>query len=303
MPAVYFLFRIIAWFVSWLPFPLLYLLSDLLYLKLYYIFRYRRKVVYSNLRNAFPEKTDPEIRLIALKFYRHLADVVLEVIKLRSMSGRKLVERLHFTNLSLIQDVADSGQSVIGAMGHIGNWEWMPIGLQRILTGMQGFAVVKPLSDKFFDAYYNKIRCRLLINSELISFKHIFRELVRHKNEVTYTALAADQTPHKDEIHYWTRFLNQDTAFFQGVEKMAVKLNLAVFFLDVQQTRRGYYEVTATKITVNPADTSPNEIMESYIQLLENAIRTNPHNWLWSHRRWKYKREEKEERRYNNEKC
>ncbi len=297
MPVVYFLFRIIARLISWMPFPLLYLVSDILYVKLYYIFGYRKKVVYSNLKNAFPEKTDQEIRLIARKFYRHLADVVLEVIKLRSMSGDALVKRLHFNNLSLMKEILDSGQSIIGAIGHIGNWEWMPIGLQRILTGMHGYAVIKPLSDKFFDAYYHKIRSRLLIDSEVISFRNIFRALVRQRNELTFTMIAADQTPHKDEIHYWTQFLNQETAFFQGVEKMAISLNMAVLFLDVQQTRRGYYEVTATKITLTPGKTSPNEIMEKYIQLLETAIRRNPYNWLWSHRRWKYKREEKGERR------
>ncbi|HNS18036.1 MAG TPA: lysophospholipid acyltransferase family protein [Bacteroidales bacterium] len=296
MAILYFIFRIIARFVSWLPFPLLYMFSDVLYLKLYYVFRYRKKVVFSNLRNAFPEKSESEIRQIARKFYRHLADVVLEVMKLGSMSGDQLVSRLHFKNPAIIDEILDSGQSMIMAIGHIGNWEWMPIGFQRIYP-LHGFAVVKPLSDKFFDDYYHKIRSRLMIHSKVISFKHIYRALVRNRNEQTLTMLASDQTPHKDEIHYWTNFLNQETAFFLGLEKMAVSLNLAVIFMDVQQTRRGFYEMEVTKITDTPAETQPNEIIERYVQLLEGSIRSNPYNWLWSHRRWKYKREERGERR------
>jgi KDO2-lipid IV(A) lauroyltransferase len=172
----------------------------------------------------------------------------------------------------------------------------MPIGLQRIYI-MRGYAVIKPLSDKFFDDYYHKIRSRLLIKSEVISYKHIFRTLVKFRSEQTFTMMASDQTPHKDEIHYWTNFLHQETAFFLGVEKMAVSLNMAVIFMDVQQTRRGYYEVDVTKITDTPGNTKPYEIIERYVQLLEEAIKRNPYNWLWSHRRWKYKREGRGERR------
>ena len=293
---IYFLFRVTARFISWLPFPLLYALSDLLYINLYYLVRYRKRVVFSNLQNAFPEKSPQEIRRIARKFYRHLADLVLEVIKLRSMSGDLLVSRLHFKNQSVIDEILNSGQSIIGVIGHIGNWEWMPIGLQRIYP-MRGYAVIKPLSDKFFDDYYHKTRSRLLIKSEVISFKHIFRTLVKYRSEQTFTIIASDQTPHKDEIHYWTNFFHQETAFFLGVEKMAVSLNMAVIFMDVQQTRRGYYEVDVIKITDTPGSAKPFEIIERYVQLLEEAIKRNPYNWLWSHRRWKYKREERGERR------
>ncbi|MBP6977225.1 MAG: lysophospholipid acyltransferase family protein [Bacteroidales bacterium] len=296
MTIVYFLFRIIARLISYLPFPLLYALSDILYLKLYYVIRYRKRVVYTNLRNSFPEKSDQEIRKIARNFYRHLADVILEIIKLRSMSGDQLVSRLHFNNLSVINDLHASGQSILVGIGHIGNWEWMPIGLQRFHP-VKGFAVYKPLSDKFFDRYYHKIRSRLLVHSNIIPFKQIFRVLLKCRNEMTFTVLASDQTPHRDEINYWTQFLNQETAFFLGLEKMAISLNMAVVFMDAQRIRRGHYEVNVTKITDAPGENEPFEITERYVHLLEETIRKNPYNWLWSHRRWKYKREEKGERR------
>ncbi len=300
MAIVYFAFSVVARLISWLPFPLLYMVSDVLYVKLYYLFRYRRRIVFTNLRNSFPEKSNQEIRKIGRKYYRHLADVILEIIKLRSLKGDQLVKRLHFNNLDEINAIHASGKSILGAIGHIGNWEWMPIGFQRFHP-VKGFAVYKPLSDKFFDKYYHHIRSRLLIDAEVIPFKQIFRVLVKHRGEKTFTVIASDQTPHKDEINYWTRFLNQETAFFLGLEKMAVSLDMAVVFMDVQQTRRGYYEVNVIKITDTPGETKPCEIMERYVHLLEETIRRNPHNWLWSHRRWKYKREERGERREERE--
>lgn len=291
MMVLYFLFRAFAAFISILPFPLLYVVSDLLYVKLYYVFRYRRRVVYSNLRYSFPEKSPREIRQIARKYYRHLADITLEVIKLSHMNGEDLLRHVHFKDLSVIDEILAKKKSIIATIGHLGNWEWMPIALQFILP-VKGYAVVKPLSDPFFERFMTRIRTRLLIISEIIPFKQIFRTLVSHRNELSLTILAADQTPHRDEINYWCNFLNQDTAFFLGAEKMAFSLDSAVIFMNTQRSRRGHYEVSVVKITDEPRQMPANDIIRTYVSLLEHTIRENPYNWLWSHRRWKYSREE-----------
>lgn len=299
MMVLYYLFRAFAAFISVLPFPLLYIVSDLLYIKLYYVFRYRRKVVNTNLRNSFPEKSPKEIRHIARRYYRHLSDVILEVIKLSHMSGEELLRRVHFKDLSIIEEMLARKKSIIATIGHLGNWEWMPIALQFILP-VKGYAVVKPLSDPFFEQYMTRIRTRLLIISEVVPFKQIFRTLVKGRNEISLTILAADQTPHRDEINHWCNFLNQDTAFFLGAEKMAVSLKSAVIFMNVQQSRRGHYDVSVVKITDEPGQMPPLQIIRNYVSLLEDAIRENPYNWLWSHRRWKYNREERGEWREEN---
>jgi KDO2-lipid IV(A) lauroyltransferase len=290
MILIYRLFAITAYLVSLLPFPLLYVLSDFMAFVLYHVIRYRKKVVFENLRNSFPEKTEKEIRKIARKFYHNLADITLEVIKTRTIRKENLFKRLTFTNLEIVDDLYDRNKSILVAIGHCGNWEWTgPV--WQMFSRHKGFAIVKPLSDKFFEAYLTRLRERFLIRAELVPFKQTMRTLIKHRNEPTLSILASDQTPHKDEINYWTTFLNQESAFFLGIEKMAVALDFAVLFVDIRRIRRGHYELVISRITDEPKKTSPFEIIEKYVQMLESAIRERPDNWLWSHRRWKYNRE------------
>lgn len=288
---IHFLFKIIACFISILPFRILYIVSDLLYLKLYYIFRYRKKVVFNNLRNSFPEKSDNEIKKIAKQYYKNLSDIILEVLKTQNMSVKQMQERYKFTNLEIIDKLYKNNKSVIASIGHCGNWEWLGPALQ-LRTKYEGNAVIKPLSDKFFDKYMSKTRTIFTKNPDcLISNKNTLRVLVKNRNKLTINIFAADQTPLKKNSKYWTKFLNQDTSFFLGPEKIAKALDFAVVFLDIKRVKRGYYNVDVIKITDDAKNTDEYEITQKFHNLLEKSIITNPDNWLWSHRRWKHKKD------------
>ncbi|MCK4677647.1 MAG: lysophospholipid acyltransferase family protein [Bacteroidales bacterium] len=284
---LYALFSIKAWFLSILPFQLLYLVSDFFYFLIYFIFRYRKDVINENLQNAFPDFDSTERKQIAKQFYRNLGDVVVEIIKTKQIRREQLQERISFENFEIIEDLYSRKKSVIATIGHCGNWEWMPMALQMRSKYME-FAVVKPLSNKFFNDFLNGLRRRFKKDGDLIPFKQTLKTLVKHKNDLTLTIVAADQTPHKDEINFRTNFLNQDTPFFLGPEKIAKALDLAVIFIDIQRKKRGHYIATIYLITDSPKETPGQKITESYINLLEQSIRANPDNWLWSHRRWKY---------------
>ncbi len=290
---VYFLFSGIAWIISLLPFPLLYLFSDILRFFLQHIFRYRRKVVYSNLNACFYETLETKaIREIAGKYYRNLADVVTEIVKTRHLTERQLLKRFRITNAEIIEELYRHNKSILAFMGHCGNWEWMPAAFHYYFRDKyMGLAVVKPLSDAFFQRYITGLRSRFLLHAELVPFKQTFRTLVNYKDELTITYIAGDQTPHKDEINYWTTFLGQETAFFLGTEKMAKALNSAVVFLDIQRNGRGHYEVTVSLISDDPVSVPDHVITRIFVHELEQAIYRHPDNWLWSHRRWKYHRE------------
>jgi len=252
------------------------------------ILRYRRKIVYDNLGNSFPEKSETEIRKIANRFYQNLADVILETIKQENLSPHQYRKRFRFSNAEVYENILSKGKSVIVGIGHCGNWEWMGNALGLIIP-VKGYAVVKPLSDPRFDNYITSLRNKTCDDS-VIPFKEVFRTLVRLKNQRTITVFAADQTPTRGEINYWTEFLNQDTPFFLGIEKIAKSLDSGVVFLDLQRTGRGYYEGDFQLITDEPKNTKEFEITEKYVYLLQKAIRRHPDNWLWSHRRWKHKR-------------
>jgi KDO2-lipid IV(A) lauroyltransferase len=285
----YYIFILKAWFISLLPFWFLYILSDFLYVIVYYLIRYRRKIATQNLKNSFPEKSLVEIKQIEKKYYHNLCDIVVEFIKIRHISIDQLKKRMIITNPTILHELYNQNKSVFLSVGHCGNWDWFGKTIPYI-TDHKVFAIYKELSSTDFDSYMKSLRSRFGVPT-LIESKSTYRSLLQSKDTTNAVFLAGDQTPGGLDANYWTTFLNQDTPFFLGIEKMAKSLDYAVLFFDIKRIKRGHYEATITPITLNPKETKTNEITESYVRLLENAIINNPDNWLWSHRRWKHKRE------------
>jgi Kdo2-lipid IVA lauroyltransferase/acyltransferase len=289
MAIFYALFRSFTFIASRLPFPLLYFFSDVLKFILRYVIRYRKDIVRTNLKRAFPEKSDPEINKIISSFYRNLGDLILEVIKLENVNRKALKKRFSFKGIEILHDAFSQERSVIIAIGHCGNWEWMGTVLGMV-EPVKGFAIIKPLSEKRFHNYLESLRHRFNPGST-IDFQHTFRNLVRNqKSMVTFNVFASDQTPTRSDINYWSRFFNQDTPFYTGVEKLARSLDFTVVFMDIYRTGRGRYTGEIHLVSDDPKNTADFEITEKYIQLLEASIAQRPDNWLWSHRRWKFER-------------
>jgi len=264
--------------------------SPLFYFTLYHLVGYRKKIVMENLRNAFPEKSGKELRITAKKFYRHLSDLFIEVLKLRHMKASEIMERYKVVDPGLLDKLLEEGRSTIAVFGHYGNWEWT-CGLP-LFVKYRTIMVYKPLSNKFFDAYFQRFRSQFGI--ELLAMAKTGRALYRYEEEGinTLLGLIADQTPPRKEIQYWTRFLNQDTPVYMGIEKLANKFNMAVVFLHIEKVRRGYYEMRPELITSQAAELEPFELTEKHVALLEEQIKKRPELWMWSHRRWKHKKPE-----------
>lgn len=282
------LLYIFIWTFSLLPLRLQYFLSDLLFILNYCFIGYRRKVVYENLRNSFPEKSNRHIRKIARKFYRHLFDQMIESIAVLHMSPKKILNHIKFNNIEVIEDLYSKKKSVILMSGHYGNWEWLSP--SPLVVSYQILAIYKKLKNKHFDKIYRKIRSRY--GTIPVPMNKIIRELInkRQKNELTLTLSIADQRPLFRHIQYWTRFLNQDTPVYLGTEKIARKMDSAVIFSKMQKIRRGYYEIEFIKLFENSKETKEHEITDKYLSLLEQTIKERPELWLWSHKRWKHRK-------------
>lgn len=286
MAFVYFFFRSFAWLLSLLPLRILYGFSDFLYFIIYYIIGYRRQIVLENLQNSFPEKSNKEVRKIGKQYFHNMADIITEVIKIRHIRKKELQKRVTFENLEYLNHLYDQNRSVIAATGHSGNWEWVAMTL-AMHTKHTTYAVVKLLSDPFFEQYLSRLRTKFNKES-LIKFHEATRAIIRNKNKLSCYIFVADQTPHRSEIKYRTQFLNQDTPVFLGTEKVAKALDYPVVFLDVKHRKRGYYHVTIKPLFEKPKETGEYVITENHVKMLEQSIREQPDNWLWSHRRWKY---------------
>jgi KDO2-lipid IV(A) lauroyltransferase len=276
--------------LSLLPFWALYLISDFIFFLLYYVTGYRRKVVQENLLNSFPEKTEHERAAIERKYYQYLADLMVETIKMITVSKKELIKRVTSPNPEVLDKYFSQGRSIMAAVGHYGNWEMADLRTGIHITDKPVLVVYKPLTNQVFDEFFIKMRSRY--GATLVAMKNVLRTMVRHKDDVVVSAFVADQTPVQHEANYFTNFLNQPTAFFLGIEKIAKLTNPVVVFCDVQRVKRGYYSFKLIPLIENPKDTAPYEITEAYVKYLEDMIKREPQYWLWSHRRWKFKPEE-----------
>lgn len=271
-----------------LPLSVLYRLSDFLYLLTAYVIRYRRVVIMDNLRRSFPERSDAEIRRLTRGFYRNFCDLLVETIKLPGLSADELRRRVVFTNPELVQAVLQTGQSVIGLASHHSNWEWLPPA--AVCYGLPTDSVYKPLHNPFFERLMLRIRSRF--GPYPVPMGRLPREMILRRDQPRIIALVADQMPDRPESAYWTEFMQRNTPFYPGLERLARSQQLPVFYLEMVRVRRGYYTATFTQIGLPPyGELATGELIERYRDALTQTLTRHPADWLWSHKRWKHHRE------------
>jgi KDO2-lipid IV(A) lauroyltransferase len=276
--------------MSYLPFWVLYGISDFFYILLRHVLKYRSKVITQNLKNSFPEKTETEIKNLATKFYHHLCDVMVETIKAYSMNTKQMNKRMRFTNPELLNDYYEKGKGVIMIAMHYNNWEWNGI-LQKHINP-KIIALYNPIrGNNALERFLLRVRGKWGV--ELIPVdktRRMFVDLAKIKNPAAL-ALGADQTS-LARSKFWTIFMNQESPFFSGPEKIAIHTNYAVVFHYPRKVKRGMYEVDFIPLFDNPKEVNPEDIMLAYIRKMEEIINKEPEYYLWSHRRWKHKRPE-----------
>ena len=283
----------LLYIISLMPFWVLYGIADFIFVLVYYVVRYRRKIVAKNMRESFPELSDKELIKIARKFYRNFADYIVETIKLNHISDEEIKRRMVFKNMDIIDRLFDEKRSIAAYFSHCGNWEWVPsITLwSRHTTGkdVEFCQVYRPLKNKWYDEYMLRLRSRF--NSLSFKKKTVLRDLLllRRREMPSITGFMSDQKPSKGDESHIVKFLNHPSAVITGTEQVARKLDMAVVYFDMHKLSRGYYELEVKLITDNTSTMEPMAITDAYVKLLEETIKRNPSIWLWTHNRWKHK--------------
>ena len=271
-------------FISYLPLPVLYKLSDFLFVLIYYLFRYRYQVVRSNMLNSFPEKNEAEVALLVKQFYKNFCDYIVETIKAITISAEELERRVKFKDLQAMEGYLSKGTSVLALTSHQFNWEWLLLACSQRLSGQLN-PVYKMLSSKYFDALMLRIRSRF--GCQPVEMQQTLSKIFSQRKSTNVYGFLADQTPLPDADIYWSKFLGQDAAFFTGTERIAYLTKYPVVFIGIRRIKRGYYELNFERIAEPPYFKKDHAILDRYIARMEDQIRKSPSGWLWSHRRWK----------------
>ena len=274
--------------LSLLPLPVLYWLSDFAYVLVYKVGGYRKEVVFENLRNAFPDKTDFEIKQTASGFYHFINDLMVEILWCFSLTEKRITNRLKVKNPELLDDLYASGKSVVLILGHYASWE-MVLSSLNLFVKHHVATIYVPLTNKGLDEKFFKMRTTF--GSEMIAKRDFKNNMQEGTDKQRAIIFGADQSPSISKNLYWTQFLNQDTAVALGAEKYAKMYDMPVVFIWLRREKRGYYSVEFETITTDPKSEPEGAITEKHVRVMEKQILAKPEYWLWSHKRWKKRRE------------
>jgi len=284
---IYFLLYPFITVVSYLPFKVLYVVSDITYIIMYKIIKYRVDVVSNNLQLAFPDKSVSERKLIEKKFYKHFADLFVEMIKAFNMSKSVMQKHFIFNNVDVLNELLAKNQNVIVVGGHYANWEW--VFSLAMLTDAPPIATYLKINNPYFEKMMLKNRGRF--GGKLIETKNLRKVLaeLKEQNEKYVLGLLADQSPQLHRTKYWRNFLGHGVPVFVGPEELAKKYNTAYVFIDISKVKRGYYQVDFQLLTDTPNDYENYQLTDMFIERLEKQIQRQPEYYLWTHRRFKHK--------------
>jgi len=276
------------WLISILPFPLLYFLSDVMYFIVYRIVGYRKATVRLNLSLALPHLTANEQKDIEKKFYRHFCDNFFEMAKTLTISDEQINKRFVFTNFEVVRDLEKQQKSVAMLMGHYGSYEWMLV-MNRHLS-LKGYGIYKPIKNKYFDRLVKKMRSRF--NADLVGVRDVIptmRNNIRNNVHAVY-GFITDQSPKLSSAIHWADFFGMEVPVHVGGEMLAKKIGLNMIFAKIEKTGRGYYKCTFIPIEENIKEVPNFEISDRFMHMLEEQIKEVPPYYLWTHKRFKHRR-------------
>ncbi|NRT12132.1 lysophospholipid acyltransferase family protein [Flavobacterium sp. 14A] len=276
------------WFVSILPFPIFYALSDVIYFLIYHVIGYRKKTVRSNLALALPHLSEEERKVIEKKFYQHFCDMFLEMAKTMTISEEEINKRFVITNPELVTEYEQKGKSIMLLASHYASWEWL-LALNKKLS-FQGVGVYKKLANKYFDKLVIDIRSKY--NTKLVVTRETIPLIANNQRKgiLSMYGMASDQSPKNDRIIHWGNFMGIDVPVHTGAEVLAKKYDLTVLFAKVEKVKRGYYQATLIPLTDEPKSIPNFEITNQFIKEVEKQIHEAPEYYFWTHKRWKHRR-------------
>ena len=284
---IYILVYPIIWLISILPFRMLYMLSDVIAFLLYYIIGYRKKVVYNNLKMAFPEKSDKELKSIRRKFYRHFTDIFMELIKSFTISKKTLNKHYTHTNIEIFDELYKNGKSNILTGAHYANWEWI-ISMNSFID-YKGYAAYTKIGNKYFNAKMLKSREKFGVH--FVQTSKIVSKIESDKKENIQAmyGLLSDQSPQLKKTHYWSEFFGVFVPIHTGTEMLAKKYDMNIVYMVTKKVKRGYYETTFTLLSDDVQKYPDYELTDIFLRKTEEHIREAPQYYFWTHNRFKHK--------------
>jgi KDO2-lipid IV(A) lauroyltransferase len=287
---IFYIFYPFIWLLSKAPFFVLYLISDFIFLILFYLVGYRKKLVLSNLKRVFPDKTESEILKIRRKFYHHFVDIFMEMIKTFTISDKQISKHYNFTNISLLNKIGKAGKSMVVVGSHYGNWEWVVS--MSLHTDIDAYGTYTKINNKLLEEKIKTTRSRF--GGYMVLKKDTIKNIANNykNNKIGIYGLLSDQSPQIGRAFYWTNFLGVRVPVHTGAEMLSKRYDCAFVYMKVNKVKRGYYDVSFELISDEPKSIPDFQLTDIFLEKTEKQIKETPEYYFWTHNRFKHEGKE-----------
>jgi len=255
-----------------------------------YLIPKRKQTADVNLRRAFPEKSETEIRSILAKMFRHLGKSAFEMLLVDTFKAEQDLEKyFEFHGVEHLRDAYALDRGVLILSGHIGFWE-----VGTFFLGALGFPadfVAKQMRNPYIGRHFEKLR--EAGGGRVIDARQGARKIVRSLAEKRGVCILLDQhTSPKTSVK--VDFFGRPAYTTPIITQIAMKYDVPIVPVFVYRTEDDRYQVYVEPALRLPNDPRPETIVEQTALLtahIEAAVRKSPHQWFWVHRRWRDKPE------------
>ena len=244
-------------------------------------FRSNKKIL-KNLENSNIGKSEEDRKTIIDKMWGNYGRIFAEYMFIKKFRHNSLSNNIEIIGQNILDEIKNSDKPVIFISGHFNNFELMAMHLEK--SGIDVAAIYRPLNNKFLNPIMEKIRKNYICKKQIKKGLSGTKEILKYFKTGTSIALMIDQRVSEGII---CNFFNKKALTTTIPAQFVKKFNCKVVPIYIERDRKYQFKLEIFK----PIEFSKNENIETITsnlnKVLEEMIKRNPEQWIWSHSRWK----------------
>ena len=241
-----------------------------------------KKIIFSNLKRAFPNSDDDKLNDISKAMWNNYGRVFAEYLFIKKFRNKKLEKNITVEGKEILMNIKKDNKQVIFISGHFSNFELMAMQIEMV--GIKLAAIYRPLNNIFLNSIMEKIRKKYICQNQIKKGLGGLKQLIKLNKNGYSTALMIDQRVTEG---IKSNFFNQK-AFTTSIPAQLIKrFDIEVVPVSIKRYENIKFKIKFSKPINFSKDSSIQNITDKLNIVLEEMIINNPEQWIWTHNRWK----------------